>query len=792
MREWKLTADAPLSLRIAADARMTEPSYVDDQIWELRLGDGVPAALALETNYGLRAHNMRIFPGFRLGQDTLIDPTEFHAPPVVRAFLPNYLRVSFAPTSELKVVAEYWAKESNLMGGRITLYNASAEAIRPEMLLHALLQPGENPQTMTSVSHQGTIVLQGVTGALAPLLFLAGGPRAAIAPYPALSVRPRLQPGASETFMWAHAACRELQDSFTMSRDLMSVKWDAEIARIEQANAGLIELETGDPDWDVAFALAQTTSIAAFVGPTRHLPHASIVLDRSPNRGYSAHSDGRDHDPGWDGVSAPDAYVTILQILPAAPELAQGILLNYLASQAPDGSIDSKPGLGGQRSGMPCVPLLATLAWKIYMHTEDREFLSNAHPRLVGFIDSWFQESQDKDQDGFPEWHSASQAGFDDWPAYERLHHWGRGLDIALAETPDLSSYLYREIQALVEIGRVLSQTVPEIDLSSRHVLLREVIERTWSERESCYLSQDRDLDVTVVGSRLGTGRGEYEINVERDFEPHVRVIVRVKGDEQERRGLVVSIHGKVDGSRKRVHQFVGADFQWWENLGTFSSDMTFARINTIAIRGLSSASMTEVRIADYSRPDHTGLLPLWAGVPDRDRADRLVRQAITNERRYWREYGLPGWPADGLAYKHASVQIRPNLMIGEGLVDHGYLDEAAELVGRLMQACLYTLHEGRNFREAYRPDRPGGIGKRGHSSGVAPLSLFLHVLGVRLISPQKIALRGHNPFPWPIKLRWRGLEILWDKDGARVRFPDTSEATVTGLQVQLTEQSEI
>jgi len=49
MREWGLTAEAPLSLRIAADARMTVPSYVDDQIWELRLEGGSPPALALET-----------------------------------------------------------------------------------------------------------------------------------------------------------------------------------------------------------------------------------------------------------------------------------------------------------------------------------------------------------------------------------------------------------------------------------------------------------------------------------------------------------------------------------------------------------------------------------------------------------------------------------------------------------------------------------------------------------------------------------------------------------------------
>ncbi len=791
MREWGLTAEAPLSLRIAADARMTVPSYIDDQIWELRLGGGTPSALALETSYGMRARSMRIFPGFRLDQDTWIDPLDFHAPPIVGSFLPNYLRISFEPALDLKVAAEYWAKESNLVGGRFTLYNASAESVRPEMLLHAQLQPGENPQTMTSVSHQGATVLQGSTGGLAPLLFVSGGPRAAIAPYPALSVRPRLAPGASEIFTWAHSACAELQDSLALAKELMSIQWDAEIARIEQANSGLVEVETGDLEWDAAFSLAQTTSIASFVGPTRHLPHSSIVEKRSPDRGYSAHPEGRDHDTGWDGVSASSAYVTILQILPSAPELAQGVLLNFLASQSPDSTIDWSPGLGGQRRGMQCAPLLATLAWRIFSQTEDRGFLSEVYPRLMGFIESWFGEAQDSDRDGHPEWSSTAQSGFENWPAYDRRHHWGQGLDIALAETPDLSSYLYREIGALIEIGRALGQTEHDQDLGSRLLLLNEAIERTWSEKESSYMSQDRDLDVTVAGSRLGTGQGKFEIEVDSEFDPHIRVLVRVRGDEQERQALKVVIHGKTGSSRKRKHELLGSSFQWIEDLGTAATADTYARIEKIVISGLSSEAKVELRIADYSRPDHTGLLPLWAGVPERERVDKLIKLNLKNEKRYRRKFGIPGWPADGLAYRNASVQIRPNLMIGEGLVDQGYLKEAAHLVARLMRACIHSLHQDRAFRESYHPDQPGGVGKSGHSSGVAPLSLFLYVLGVRLISPRKIALRGHNPFPWPVRLSYRGIEILWNKDSALVRFPDESEATVTGLQVQLVEQNE-
>ena len=40
MRVFNLKANAPLSLTLAADARLTAPSYTDDQVWELSLQGG--------------------------------------------------------------------------------------------------------------------------------------------------------------------------------------------------------------------------------------------------------------------------------------------------------------------------------------------------------------------------------------------------------------------------------------------------------------------------------------------------------------------------------------------------------------------------------------------------------------------------------------------------------------------------------------------------------------------------------------------------------------------------------
>src|SRR5512144_1506814 len=112
MQTWNLAAGAPLSLTLAADARLSSTNYADDQIWEMILGGGEPAALALQTTYGLRAHWMRLFPRFVRNETgrrdvARIDPASFHTPPRITSFAPNSLAVTFSPFEGLEVLAEY-------------------------------------------------------------------------------------------------------------------------------------------------------------------------------------------------------------------------------------------------------------------------------------------------------------------------------------------------------------------------------------------------------------------------------------------------------------------------------------------------------------------------------------------------------------------------------------------------------------------------------------------------------------------------------------------------------------
>jgi hypothetical protein len=56
----------------------------------------------------------------------------------------------------------------------------------------------------------------------------------------------------------------------------------------------------------------------------------------------------------------------------------------------------------------------------------------------------------------------------------------------------------------------------------------------------------------------------------------------------------------------------------------------------------------------------------------------------------------------------------------------------------------------------------------------------FLEILGVRVISNKTVYLSGHNPFPWPVTVKYRGLTILRHKEKTTIIFPSGQTTSVT------------
>lgn len=799
MRDWFLTWDDPLALRIAADTRLTPTDYTDDQSWELALNGGEPAALGIRTTYGLRAREMRLFPVFSEGEREVSDPVAYVAPPALRAFFVNYLRVTFEPLPGLEVTAHYWVAESHVLAGQFTLINRDPE--RPpraiKMALAGLLKPLSGAAEPASTARAGGAqnrplgpsqreefaVLEGQTGNLHVIVAMDDQARGDSAPHPMLVRTLELAYDQPQTIRWACAARPSTAEGLVLLREAFAREWEGEFARLELVNESLLEIETGDKDWDAALALAQNVTLRSFVGPTDKLPHPSFVFSRNPDRGYSRKGDGTDHSWLWDGQVATEAYVALPNIVHAAPELAKGVLLNWLAVQDERGFIDWKPGLGGQRNKALCIPLLATLAWKIYEDTHDAAFLDQVYLGLYRFFNVWFTSRHDRDGDGLPEWSHTIQSAFDDNPSFVRWQAWGQGADITAVESPDLASYLYREAVALLKIREVLGRP-SEPEIAARVESLRQVIEAMWSDDTALYHYVDRDSHRVTRGEILATGRGNFAVDLARRFDPAARIVVRAIGPKEHKVALGVTVAGRSPRGRHRVEAFKRSQAQWYFGVATATSDKLYAEVERIEITGLTDEYEVVVATVDTTRQDQTLLLPLWAGIPEPERAEALVKRTVLDPDRFWRDYGIPNCAASDPAYSadnrggSGGVWMMWNTMVCEGLIDQGYRTQAVELIARLMRAMIRNLSVDRSFSEAYNADTADGLGERDYLWGVAPVHLVLRAAGIRPITPRRVAISGDCAFPWPVTVRWKGLEVTRYGTSTTIRFP--SEGVVT------------
>ncbi len=783
---------------LAADARFGPTDYCNDQIWELNLGGGEPPALAIQTTFGLRARNLRIFPRFSEADTTLSDPDSFARPVSIHRLYPNYALLSCAPFSGIDVENEFWVPNLPAIAGRMRLTNRSSTQRSIGLDYTALLMPASNSgQRMSPSEINATPVLTGKTGNLAPVFYVSEGAQPSSGPYTALSVLLVLEPGESRQVTWALSAGENSEQqnglSFEHVRSLTMRNWDALRARIELTNASMLEIHTGDPDWDAAFFLAQKVALGLFLHPLRGLDRPSFVSNRLPDQGYSMRGDGSDYNHLWNGQTPLEAHYLASLILPSAPQLAQGILVNFLEQQAEDGTIDWKPGLGGQRGQLNAPPLLAGLAWQIYLATADRAFLEQTFAGLLHFLQSWFRPEFDRDGDGIPEWSHAMQTGFDDHPLFAHWHEWSQGLDITTVESPDLCAYLYQECQSLINIARLLDQEQHVADLQSTAAALQRAVDAAWNEKIACYQYWDRDSHTSTDLQELGTRQGPGEIRVAQEFSQPMRLLLKIHFGGEGQRSVQVFVHGSGSSGGHRIERLASERMRRWPgagdtSVGCLTSDRTYTSLEHIGVEGIQPEDQVFLYTAGHSIPDHTVLLPLWAGIPDPERARALIKQTITSSKHFWGAYGLRSCFAPASSNKKEAAPAAPdcpgiylpwNALVGAGMVRYGQRAKAAELITRLMKAITQTLKRDHAFRRYYDEKTGYGQGEANALAGLAPVGFFLEVLGVRILSPHSVAINGTNPFPWPVTVKYRGLTVLRQKKKTMVIFPDGQNVTV-------------
>lgn len=774
MRDWSLTAGDPLYLTLAADSRLCKPDYVNDHIWEVALDSGEPAAIALQTTFGLRARSMRIFLRFTEGANVVTNPNAFINKPSLRRFYPNFLTLNFVPFENLSAATDFWVPESHALAGRITLTNKTNVTRQLKLEVCAQLAPLDG-QTLIATQHQSINILAGQTSGITPVIFMTGGPKPGPGPYPSLLLDLELGPGSTRTLAFASAALDTIPEAFELARKTTARAWEAEKTRIEMLQASEeLEIQTGDPDWDAALAFSQKAAHALFFNGNEHIPNSSFVQARHIDHGYSRKGDGTDYPPAWSGQTLLESYY-IASILQGAPHVTRNLIVNFLATQNEDGEIDGKPGLAAQRGKLLAAPLLASLTWKYYQATHDEDFLLEVFSKLVKFFWSWFSPAHDRNRDGAPEWDHLLQTGFDDNPIFDVWHPWSQGLDISLVHSPALEAMLYREAQTLVKIANKLGKPADETGLiQSQAEKIRESIAASWNPNQSFYAYRDRETGLVSTGKVIAKRKGDGNLRPKYESETPIRLLIEVQTKSPAAKRPEVQISEYFTKTKGETEIILGHQFQWRTGGLVATSQNTYKRIGRIEVTGLDEKDKINIHSIDTTGEDITLALPMWAQIPDQQKAHALIGRNILTAERFDRPFGLPSLPASPDPEADTvsmSVHFPWNQLIGEGLLAHGFRAEATRLTAHMLNAVIQNLKQNRAFYQRYHAESGAGIGERNALQGFAPVGLFMQALGVTILSATRVKLEGKNLYPWPVTIKYKGMTIVRASEQTVVTF---------------------
>jgi hypothetical protein len=782
MRDWSLGPGDPLHLTLAADARLCKPDYVNDHIWEVELGAADPPSISLYTTFGLRARSMRLFLRFTENNTTVTDPNTFAVKPSLRRFYPNFLTLDFVPLENLFATAEFWVPTSHAVAGRVILTNKSNAVRQLKLEVCAMLAPLDG-QSIIPTQQQLVNILAGQTSGITPVVFMTGGPKHGPGPHPSLLLDLELGPGATRQLSFAEAALDTVAASFELARHTAARAWEAERTRIEMMDASqILDIHTGDADWDAALAFSQRAAHALFFNENDHLASPSFVQARHPDHGFSRKGDGTDYPPAWSGQAPLESYY-ISSLLHGTPQVTKNLLLNFLSTQNEDGEVDARPGLAGQRVRLLAAPLLASLAWKYYQTTHDEGFLAAVLPKLLKFFWTWFSSAHDRNRDGTPEWDHILQTGFDDNPIFDVWHPWSQGLDISLVHSPSLEAMLYREAQSIVKIAKKLNKPEEETALvQAQAETLKASIEAGWNARNSFYSYRDRETGLASTGKTIAKKRGDGNMRPKYETETPVRLLIEIQTKNPAARRPEVEISEYFAKAKGEVETILGHQFQWRTGGLVATSQKVYTRVGRVTVRGLDEKDRVNVKSIDTTGEDVTLALPIWAGVPDQQKVNALIGRNVLAADRFDRPFGMPSLPVSpDLEAEPVSMSVHLpwNQLIAEGLLAYGFRAEATRLTAHLMNAVIQNLKQNRAFHQRYHAEKGTGIGERNSLHGFAPVGLFMQALGVTIFSATRVKFEGRNLFPWAVTIKYRGLVIVRGIEQTVVTFANGESVIV-------------
>ena len=122
-----------------------------------------------------------------------------------------------------------------------------------------------------------------------------------------------------------------------------------------------------------------------------------------------------------------------------------------------------------------------------------------------------------------------------------------------------------------------------------------------------------------------------------------------------------------------------------------------------------------------------SSFLPLWAGIPTKEQAERIVKENLLDERGFWSNYGVRSLAKYEKMYRlvgtgnpsswQGGVWILSNYFVFKALLRYGYKKEADDMAIKTLDLLAMDVEKNGAFHEYYDPDTGEGLFNKGFSS---------------------------------------------------------------------------
>ena len=110
-----------------------------------------------------------------------------------------------------------------------------------------------------------------------------------------------------------------------------------------------------------------------------------------------------------------------------------------------------------------------------------------------------------------------------------------------------------------------------------------------------------------------------------------------------------------------------------------------------------------------------TCFMPMWAGIADKYRAERMVKEHLLNKNEFWSDYGIRTLAKNEKMYSvtemsnpsnwQGPIWIVSTYLIFEGVLNCGYKDVAKDIADNLLSNLIRDINENGLLHEYYNPE---------------------------------------------------------------------------------------